>query len=864
MNCLTMDGISSIRVSGGFPLSLSTRSVYIEIESFKLEFILSSNSTQQELDRELSVFYACVDWADNGDTGLYIRCTDPNRDILNWRKDVEGCLQHFVSNISVKATSLKSHEHSHILQKLGSLQNILMKTDLDSRTVYIIGLTYFVDKAIMEIERLECDDSSQEQQMEIPLSACEAFLLMNSGIENQITKQVKNVKMTMDLTEYKIKLLGCEKALISAKSIISNERYLIKERLVSNLSPERRYLIGLENAKKYLSKKIQASKALCFIDTSSLDAVKLCAFTEMELNKSENILLSSIVEEYVDIQGDFAGSISPTEYSPMFKQIESKYPGLVKIGFVPVEGAVHVVSVVDHSRSTVKEVRDILSRSQVFETVDLYRPCVFRYILQNRAEEIKSLSRKHNAVSSTNSKIFAIRVSGKYDDVVRFRNEIADIIQTIHWSVHHVSIPSRYKDTFPDICSAVETQIDCTNDIVNLSCISEAESEARKVIVMAGSLKYVECDVMVVYANIQHKPNCRQSELVVKAAGGMTIIKECKETALEDGKPGEWDVVATGAGKLKNCLTLLHIIIPDLSSDVQREQLEIAYHLCFSKIERQRFRSIAFSVTDKLSLSRQVQALAGTTKAYFTSRPWSGIRTVVFCDDRKSSHSFLYEFMSSRPSCDCLLEGHFKNDFTSHFVKTGAVSQNILIKGGTSLEKQLNSTEKRREMDKHGLVVTTSGDSCQIPALFIIHVDATSVRRTFSKVNLAWRKMVLKCLQKAEQMKLTSLAFPALGTGSLQGNIGATAGFILEAVEEFVKRKPVYLNQIYVVVLEQSVLVDLHNRIRDRYIDNMKLWNPDYEEDVCADVLICGRSQDIVNKAAQRIKTSLYAVQTDT
>lgn len=158
----------------------------------------------------------------------------------------------------------------------------------------------------------------------------------------------------------------------------------------------------------------------------------------------------------------------------------------------------------------------------------------------------------------------------------------------------------------------------------------------------------------------------------------MTIIKECKETALEDGKPGEWDVVATGAGKLKNCLTLLHIIIPDLSSHVQREQLEIAYNLCFSKIERQRFRSIAFSVTDKLSLSRQVQALAGTTKAYFTSHPWSGIRTVVFCDDRESSHSFLYEFMSSRPSCDCLLEGHFKNDFTSHFVKTGSPLLNLL------------------------------------------------------------------------------------------------------------------------------------------------------------------------------------------
>jgi O-acetyl-ADP-ribose deacetylase (regulator of RNase III) len=68
-------------------------------------------------------------------------------------------------------------------------------------------------------------------------------------------------------------------------------------------------------------------------------------------------------------------------------------------------------------------------------------------------------------------------------------------------------------------------------------------------------------------------------------------------------------------------------------------------------------------------------------------------------------------------------------------------------------------------MEKHGLVVTASGgNSSQIPAMFIVHIDATAIRRA-SKINLAWRKMVLKCLQKAEEMKLTSLAFPALGTG---------------------------------------------------------------------------------------------------
>jgi hypothetical protein len=60
--------------------------------------------------------------------------------------------------------------------------------------------------------------------------------------------------------------------------------------------------------------------------------------------------------------------------------------------------------------------------------------------------------------------------------------------------------------------------------------------------------------------------------------------------------------------------------------------------------------------------------------------------------------------------------------------------------------------------------------------------------------------------------------------GVLQGDVGATARFMLEAVEEFVrKRRSIYLSQIYIVVLEQSVLVDLHNGMRDRYIG--KLYN---------------------------------------
>lgn len=74
--------------------------------------------------------------------------------------------------------------------------------------------------------------------------------------------------------------------------------------------------------------------------------------------------------------------------------------------------------------------------------------------------------------------------------------------------------------------------------------------------------------------------------------------------------------------------------------------------------------------------------------------------------------------------------------------------------------------ESGRDMLKYGLTVTTSEEMSQIRCRFIYHVDAASIAKT-SHVTAAWRKMVVKCLMKAEEMRLSSLAFPALGTGWL-------------------------------------------------------------------------------------------------
>ncbi|XP_062592647.1 uncharacterized protein LOC134254111 [Saccostrea cucullata] len=510
-----MNGFGSIRVSGEFPLQFSSRCISLEIESLKLEFLLSCEWARAGLERELRVFYACVEWPDSSDTELYIRCTDPSRDILNWKRDVEGCFEHFINNISVSSVTLVSHDYSHISERLESLQRIRIKYDQDSRRVYVVGEREFVERAIMEIEKFLRADLSQEMQKNIKLSCSEAFLLMNSDIEKEITKQVRNIKITLNLAGNEIRLFGNEEALHSACTIISNERYGIKERLVCSLSPEQRYLTGLPSTKRILCQKIKASNAQCYIDTSTADTVKLFAFTETDLNKSENLLETTIIVKDIDIQGDFEGSISPKEYGSMFRQTESRFDGLVKIEYVPEKFAVRIVCVVDHIETVRKEVEIILSRSQMFEVVDLYRPCLFRHLLKTRTDAMKALSQKNNVVSLTNSKLCALRVKGKCKAVLHFRDQVADVVKSIAWKRHHVPIPSKYRESFTDMCLALEIKTDCKIDVVSQKCITNIESMDRKIIVMAGSLKYIGCDAMVVYANTEHKPKGRQSKLTM-------------------------------------------------------------------------------------------------------------------------------------------------------------------------------------------------------------------------------------------------------------------------------------------------------------------------------------------------------------
>lgn len=59
-------------------------------------------------------------------------------------------------------------------------------------------------------------------------------------------------------------------------------------------------------------------------------------------------------------------------------------------------------------------------------------------------------------------------------------------------------------------------------------------------------------------------------------------------------------------------------------------------------------------------------------------------------------------------------------------------------------------------MKKNGLTVTENGDKSPIPSKFIIHIDISGGN---------YRKKLLEVLNKVEELKLKTVALPAMGTG---------------------------------------------------------------------------------------------------
>ena len=124
----------------------------------------------------------------------------------------------------------------------------------------------------------------------------------------------------------------------------------------------------------------------------------------------------------------------------------------------------------------------------------------------------------------------------------------------------------------------------------------------------------------------------------------------------------------------------------------------------------------------------------------------------------------------------------------------GALSK----KGGAELQELCNKAVSQKSKFKMGkVIVTKATGSLKFKSVF--HVAFTS------KDPKEYLEIIHACLQRAEDLQYSSIAFPAIGTGLHGYPAPEAAKGMKEAIEKFAGTNPSYIAQIHIILFREIV-----------------------------------------------------------
>ncbi|KAM8933425.1 protein mono-ADP-ribosyltransferase PARP14-like [Pelodytes ibericus] len=149
-------------------------------------------------------------------------------------------------------------------------------------------------------------------------------------------------------------------------------------------------------------------------------------------------------------------------------------------------------------------------------------------------------------------------------------------------------------------------------------------------------------------------------------------------------------------------------------------------------------------------------------------------------------------------------QGIIVNSSNQNFTLQTGVSQAILAAAGP---KVIQECALLGSQPHKGFIKTNSGNlQCQ----YIIHTVGQAHPR-------AIKQLVLDVLQECDRLRVTSVSFPAIGTGAGRVPAALVADAMLDAVADFVKNKSVqWIQTVKVIIFQQPMLNDFYSSMKQK------------------------------------------------
>ncbi|XP_077982804.1 protein mono-ADP-ribosyltransferase PARP14-like [Glandiceps talaboti] len=289
--------------------------------------------------------------------------------------------------------------------------------------------------------------------------------------------------------------------------------------------------------------------------------------------------------------------------------------------------------------------------------------------------------------------------------------------------------------------------------------------------------------------------------------------------------------IITGAGKLRNINNVIHMICPDNRS------LALAVEGCLSLADSCLLNSVAVPAIGTghfgLSVRESADGIIEGVKRFTRSNPQtlSNVNVILFqagmvsefartlgeATNRKgppragqsaqgngqSTHEKIGNMTLdikqgdlTRQRVDCLINPVIDN------LDHGQVGNAIIKAGGNDIDSDYQREKHRL---KKGPIITGAGDLRNVKT--IIHLVCPDARSLAREVDA--------CLQLANTRNMTSIAFPAIGTGYYGLSADESANGIIEGVKSFSRSTPQSLKYVVVVLYQANMLPDFSRKLAE-------------------------------------------------
>uniref|UniRef100_A0A8C1DMJ2 Poly [ADP-ribose] polymerase n=1 Tax=Cyprinus carpio carpio TaxID=630221 RepID=A0A8C1DMJ2_CYPCA len=351
-----------------------------------------------------------------------------------------------------------------------------------------------------------------------------------------------------------------------------------------------------------------------------------------------------------------------------------------------------------------------------------------------------------------------------------------------------------------------------------------------------GDITKETVDVIVNSSNKSLDLNTGVSGAILKAAG-QSVVDECKKQApLKAGA-----AVLTGAGALQ-CKYIAQMVGPDSTADIT-SSLEKVLNLCEDKTATTLAIPAIGTGRGGFPPKESIKAILTAIEKHLKEPNSSCLRSItVVAFEQKTFDAFRDHFkVWNKPSSGKMPENQVKigsvrievkkGDITNETVRgiVNTTNRDMSLRGGVSgAVFKAAGASVEQECQKHGalqddVAAVTSGGNLHCD--FIIHmVGPHSAAETRSRVK--------KVLERCEEKQITTVSFPAVGTGGggVQGPDAINA--MLQGFEDHLSQNiSTVIKLIYVVIDRDNVLQEFQKGLKTWIANTQESEDDEYDDD---------------------------------